>query len=163
MKKPFFGLISLVLGMILIVGTIVHAAGAGQIPVSATVQKIGTLTLTSTNYSFGNVDPTQSPITKASAQTLTVKTNDRNWTLTQYMDADFAKDAGNNKLTLQWVKNGSSPLANMSTNSATPDTLVVAGGPTASQVTALDYGLIVPWTLTPATYRGSITYTLITP
>ena len=163
MKKPFLGIISLTLGLVLILGTFVMTADAGQIPVTATVQKIGTLTLASTNYSFGNVDPTQSPMTKTSAQTLTVKTNGTNWTLTQYMDTDFAKDAGNNKLTMQWMKNGSSSLVNMSTSSTTPDALITAGAPTPSTVTTLDYGLIVPWTLTPATYNGSITYTLITP
>lgn len=166
MKKRILALVSLALGLVLIVGSLIAPAAAagttpgnGPVTVSATVNLLGELTLSTTTVAFGNVDPGTDPVAnaatnaKTNAETATVKANSTSWNLTQQITSNFTGIA------LQWEPNGAGPYTNMGVSSADG---VASGGITDGSTTSygLDYGLVVPWTVAPTTTNATVSYTL---
>lgn len=160
MKRKLIGLASLVAGLMLVVGSMAASAeaagaGTGNVQVSATVNTYGVLSLNNNTVEFGAVNPSDSLIEKQGAETATVKSNSVNWNLSQALTSDFAKDSGNNKITLNWRQSG----GNYAPATAS-DSVATVTSRTAGSSYTLDYGLNVPWTLVPASYNAGLTYTL---
>jgi hypothetical protein len=159
-KRKLLGLASLVAGLMLVVGSMAApaeaaAAGTGTVQVNATVNTNGVLSLSNNTLDFGAVNPSDSLIEKQGAQTATVKSNSPNWNLSQALTTDFAKDAGNNKITLNWRQSGGTYAP-----ATASDSVATITSRTAGSSYTLDYALNVPWTLAPAPYNANLTYTL---